>query len=373
MLDDGRVFFFGGDYYWSTWPTGEIYDPRTGAWTLTAEPHELGSAAPTVVRLRDGRFLVVGRTSVWSGSATRSYDKPVAEIYDAARDTWSSVTPPQSPRQSAGGALLADGRVLIAGGHPGSTAERLFDATAHGHSEIFDPATGTWSPTGHLQRPRGSGSTVVTLADGRVVALGGSWATITTNPVTGRRQFADIYSEATAEVYDAATGTWRAIPPSPTARIGHIAQPLTDGSMLVVGGVSGPDGAATAVADRLVPVPATPPGPPPAVVQPPAPKPLKAGTIRFAKPPKRLKPTRTGTLTLKLSCSKGGAACTDRLVLRGRGRVLAQRDVSVAPGKTASVRVKLGAAARRALRDRTTRVTVTLKRQGTKVTVSVRG
>ena len=193
------------------------------------------------------------------------------------------------------------------------------------------------------------------------------------NPVTGRRQFADIYSEATAEVYDAAAGTWRAVPPSPTARIGHIAQPLTDGSMLVVGGVSGPDGAATAVADRLVPVPATPPGPPSAVVQPPAPKPLKAGTIRFAKPPKRLKPTRTGTLTLKLSCSKGGAACTDRLVLRGRGRVLAQRDVSVAPGKTASVRVKLGAAARRALRDRTTRVTVTLKRQGTKVTVSVRG
>ena len=95
------------------------------------------------------------------------YDKPVAEIYDATRDAWSTVTPPQSSRQSAGGALLADGRVLIAGGHPGSTAERLFDATAHGNSEIFDPATGTWSPTGELQRPRGSGSTVITLADGR--------------------------------------------------------------------------------------------------------------------------------------------------------------------------------------------------------------
>jgi hypothetical protein len=373
VLEDGRVFFFGGDYYWSTWRSGEIYDPQTGAWTLTAEPHELGSAAPTVVRLRDGRFLVAGRTSVWTGSASRAYDKPVAEIYDAIRDTWTRVTPPQSSRESAGGALLADGRVLIAGGHPGSTAERLFDATAHGNSEIFDPATATWSPTGDLQRPRGSGSTVVTLADGRVVALGGSWATITTNPVTGRRQFADIYYEATAEVYDVAAGVWRAIPPSPTARAGHAAEPLADGSMLVVGGVNGPEGAATAVADRLVPVPATAPGPPPTVVQPPAPKPLKAGTIRFVKPSKRLKPTRTGTLALTVSCSKGGAACTDRLVLRGRGRVLAQRDVSVAAGKTVSVRVKLSAAARRALRDRTTRVTVTLKRQGTKVNVSVRG
>ncbi len=77
---------------------------------------------------------------------------------------------------------------------------------------------------------------------------------------------------------------------------------------------------------------------------------------------------------IKVRCSGSGEACTDRLVLRGRGnRLLAQRAVSGEPGETIHVQVRLGAAARRALRHRTTRVTVTLQRQGTKVNVNVRG
>jgi hypothetical protein len=51
-------------------------------------------------------------------------------------------------------------------------------------------------------------------------------------------------------------------------------------------------------------------------------------------------------------------------MLRGRGRVLAQRDLSVRAGKALSVRLKLSAAAWRALRHRATRVTVSLRRQG---------
>ena len=33
VLGDGRVLFFGGGYYWSSWPAGEIYDPATGSWS----------------------------------------------------------------------------------------------------------------------------------------------------------------------------------------------------------------------------------------------------------------------------------------------------------------------------------------------------
>jgi methyl coenzyme M reductase subunit C len=53
--------------------------------------------------------------------------------------------------------------------------------------------------------------------------------------------------------------------------------------------------------------------------------------------------------------------------------VLAQRGVSVKAGKTLTARVKLSAAGRHALRNRTTRVTVSLRKQGTKVNVSVQG
>jgi hypothetical protein len=313
-------------------------------------------------------LLVVGSKRVWSSP---DLTLPAAEIYDATRDAWTPVTPPQHARESAGGALLPDGRVLIAGGRPGGPPGLPFVATAHPHTEIFDPATGSWSPAGDLQRPRSAGFTLTTLADGRVVALGGSWATIVTDPVTGRRQFGQIFYEATAEVFDAASATWRAIAPSPHPRTGHAADPLADGSLLVVGGVSGPDGLATASAQRLVPVPAAPA---PAVAPPPpAPAVRRAGTARLVKPARRLKPTRTGTLTITVRCATGGAACEDRLVLRGRGRVLARRGVSVPAGRTAGVRVQLSRVARRALRNRTTRVTVTLERQGTRLTVTVKG
>ena len=137
VLEDGRVFFYGGSYYWSTWRSGEIYDPRTESWSSTAAPRT-PRRRPTVVRLRDGRFLAVGVKHV----APTWDDAPAAEIYDLVRDTWTPVAPPQRARESAGGALLPDGRVLIAGGHPGGSA---FEATAFGNAEIFDPATGTWS------------------------------------------------------------------------------------------------------------------------------------------------------------------------------------------------------------------------------------
>lgn len=55
--------------------------------------------------------------------------------------------------------LLADGRVLVTVGC--STA-----------AELYDPATGTFTPTGSLAEVRG-GSTATLLADGRVLIAGG--------------------------------------------------------------------------------------------------------------------------------------------------------------------------------------------------------
>ncbi len=372
VLDDGRVLFLGAGNYSSQWPGGEIFDPATGTWKLTADPHEVGGAGQAVVRLRDGRFLVVGNKSVWADPI--SYDEPRAEIYDVASDTWTVVARPAYSGEGSGAALLPDGRVLVAGGRPGGAAGVMIDATAHRGSEIFDPATGTWSPTGDLLRPRSSGSEFVTLPDGRIAGVGGSSATIV-GPF-GQRRFGEISYEATAEVYDVASGSWQPLPSMTQAHAGAITKMLADGSMLVAGGVTGPNTSLTTAAERLVPRPVVPAAPEPPVVV--APKPtvptrLKAGTLRLLALPKHLKPSRTGTLTVKVRCSTGGATCADRLVLRGRGRVLAQRDVSVKAGKTLTVRVKLSAAGRRSLRNRTTRVTVSLRQQGTKVNVSVRG
>jgi hypothetical protein len=264
--------------------------------------------------------------------------------------------------------------VLVAGGRPGGAAGVMIDATAHRGSEIFDPATGNWSLTGDLLRPRASGSDFATLPDGRIAAVGGSWATIV-GPF-GQRRLGQVSYEATAEAYDVESGTWQPLPSMAQPHAGAVTKTLVDGSMLVAGGATGPGNTVlTTAAERLVPRPATPAAPAPPVIvapNPAVPTRPKAGTLRLLALPKRLKPSRSGTLTVKLRCT-GASRCVDRLVLRGRGRVLAQRAVSVRPGKTLRVRVKLSTAARRALRDRTTRVTVSLRQQGTKVNVSVRG
>lgn len=372
VLDDGRVLFLGAGNSSSEWPGGEIFDPATGTWKLTADPHEVGGAGQAVVRLRDGRFLVVGGKTVWSNPIY--YDEPRAEIYDVVSDTWTVVARPAYSGEGSHAALLPDGRVLVAGGRPGGAAGVMIDADAHRGSEIFDPATGTWSLTGDLLRPRAYSSKFVTLPDGRIAAVGGAWATIV-GPF-GQRRAGELFYEATAEVYDVASGTWQPLPSMAQAHAGAVTKRLTDGSILVAGGVTGPNTSLTTVAERLVPRPVAPAAPTPPVTIAPKPTVLtrpKAGTLRFLAPPKHLKPSRTGTLTFKVRCSTGGATCTDRLVLRGRGRVLAQRDVSVKAGKTLSVRLKLSAAGRRSLRNRTARVTISLRRQGTKVNVSVRG
>ena len=308
VLDDGRVLFLASGDYSSQWPGGEIYDPTTDSWSLTAEPHEVGGAGRPVVRLRDGRFLVVGSTSVYDGTAY--VDTQLAEIYDPAIDTWSVVAPPQYGHEGAVAALLPDSRVLIAGGRPGIGPDRLLHATAHAKSELFDPATGTWSPTGDLNRPRASGSGHGILPGGEVAAAVGSWATVV-GPF-GQRRIGDIFHEASAEVYEPATGAWRAIPEAVYARSGGVAVTLADGSMLLAAGVAN-GGFPITAAERLVPRPTPPVAPgPDVVVAPPAqPDRSKAGTLHLVKPSKRLKPSRTGTLSLRLRCAKGGTACAD--------------------------------------------------------------
>ncbi|HEX6022685.1 MAG TPA: hypothetical protein VFZ00_11865 [Solirubrobacter sp.] len=360
VLGDGRALFL-------TSAGGEIYDPATNSWRKTAEPHGFNGIGP-VVRLRDGRFLVVNQKSVSDGT-TWTY-APAAEIYDLASDTWSVVAPPRYGHEGAIAALLPDGRVLVAGGHPGFGPDGMFHATAHANAEIFDPVTGTWSPTGALNRPRAAGSVHGVMPGGEVAAGLGSWATIV-GPA-GQRRIDGIFHEFTAELYEPAAGAWRVLPEAVYARSGGTSVMLADGSMLVAGGVAN-GGFPLTAAERLVPRPVAPVAAQPeggAITAPPEPE---RGTLRVLKPSKRLKPSRTGTLTLRVRCAKGGASCSDQLVLRGRGRLLAQRFVSVRAGKTLKVRVKLRTAGRRALRGRTTRVTVTLRRQRTTMRVTVRG
>jgi hypothetical protein len=60
---------------------------------------------------------------------------------------------------------LADGRVLVAGGAD--------DAGPRSDAELFDPASGTFSPAGTMADGR-EAAVAVRLADGRVLVAGGA-------------------------------------------------------------------------------------------------------------------------------------------------------------------------------------------------------
>ena len=69
---------------------------------------------------------------------------------------------------------LADGRVLVSGGQflgsPGEDGKRSIEVLSS--TEIYDPATGSWSPAADMTSPQQRHSGVL-LRDGRVFAAGG--------------------------------------------------------------------------------------------------------------------------------------------------------------------------------------------------------
>lgn len=136
--------------------------------------------------------------------------------------------------------LLADGKVLITGG---------FNSTdVLATSELFDPASGTFTPTGAMTNSRFS-HTATLLADGKVLVTGGSdnlgdlathdshTATLHAKGkalVTGASD--NLGDLATAELYDPATGTFTATGAMSEVRSEHTATLLANGKVLVAGG-----------------------------------------------------------------------------------------------------------------------------------------
>jgi len=109
--------------------------------------------------------------------------------------------------------LLLDGKVLI---------------TGNGKAELYDPKTGLFASTGDPAVTR-FGHTVTLLPDGRVLVAGGHnrW-TNHDDPET---------SLASAELFDPATGTLSAAGAMTAARDGHTAVLLSNGTVLIAGGL----------------------------------------------------------------------------------------------------------------------------------------
>jgi hypothetical protein len=228
LLLDGRVLIVGGydTTGGHTIASALLYDPATGTFTETGSL-KTGRSAHYAARLADGRVLIAGGESTSDGGLLTS-----AELFDPGTGSFSQTGSMGGVRMGAGVALLPDGKVLFAGGTDGVG----YTGTGHtgdlSSAELYDPATGTFRPTGSMLE--GTGQTATVLDDGLVLVL----AQVRNVPVGTMPIF-----RPSAELYDPKTGKF-SLTGSPTAPAGlgwpswAGAALLPDGRVFVLGGTT---------------------------------------------------------------------------------------------------------------------------------------
>jgi hypothetical protein len=210
------------------WVLAGCLSPRaetSGTWVVAGTPttsaHRYNQSATV---LSDGRVLAAGgetwdfSTPSWGGTV-----KVGAETFDPASRLW---TPTGSLNVARGGhraTLLSDGRVLVTGGESVPFSEW----TALASAELYDPVAGTWRATAPMASARVNHAQVL-LADGRVMVAGGTSATVGAVP-TGPLWL------ATVEVFDPSTETWTTWAPLSQAEPTADALRMGDGRPLITG------------------------------------------------------------------------------------------------------------------------------------------
>ncbi len=227
LLANGKVLIAGGGA-----EEAELYDPQTGLFTLTGSMLGVRGPWSTATLLANGKVLITGG---WFGPSDDDIDGS-AELYDPATGLFTGTPGMSIPRQHHSATLLPDGRVLIAGG---LTTGPLWNVTTK-TCEIYDPATGTFSPTGAMHDTRMS-HTATLLPDGKVLMAAGltvyPWVVL-----------------ASAELFDPATGTFAVTGSLNEARHSHTATLLSDGEILITGGGGGSVGVYISSAELYSPL-----------------------------------------------------------------------------------------------------------------------
>jgi hypothetical protein len=217
LLQNGEVLVTGGlgvNGNYTSLASAELYDPKKGRWTVTGSM-SVGRTGLTATLLANGRVLVVG------GSDYQIRCYATAELYNPATGQWTLTGSMSQPRCLHSATLLSNGDVLVSGG-----VNSLYDfsrPTVSG-AEIYNPNTGTWTPTGSLNTSRADAATSL-LQNGQVLSAGGYNNTGNNNPNTYL---------SSAELYDPSTGQWNSTA-SISGNVGLPAPPtlLTNGDVLI--------------------------------------------------------------------------------------------------------------------------------------------
>jgi Kelch motif protein/galactose oxidase-like protein len=206
-----------------------------GAGFVSVSPMNIARNYHIATLLPNGKVLVAG-----------GFPGTSAELYDPATDTWTVTGSLRVARAGSPATLLPNGKVLVAGGTQSGGSLQSSAST-----ELYDPATGRWTLTGSMKHARiGLSSTATLLPNGKVLVVGGdatgsselydpasgTW-TLTGSASTGGRATLLPNGKVLrgAELYDPATGTWTPTGAPSTNRY-VTATLLLNGKVLVASG-----------------------------------------------------------------------------------------------------------------------------------------
>ena len=223
LLPDGRVLVVGGASFPAIGisPHGlapatlppEIYNPNTDTWSDAAMGRWDRPVDPTATVLQDGRVLVVGGQYMWNSP---DVDEERSEVYDVASNRWADVRidPRFASRQFHTATLLADGRVLVAGGS--------IDLEPTATAALYSPLTNSWIEVQHMSQVR-CGHGAAALVSGNVLVIGGE--------CEGKAE-----TNGTEE-FDPLTYRWYPVRGLGRSRGDAETVALQDGTVLYVGGI----------------------------------------------------------------------------------------------------------------------------------------
>ncbi len=186
LMLDGRVLAAGGLSLAGWQNTAEIFDPADngGVWTYTGSLTQ-ARVLHTATCLKNGRILIAagqGPTSTGESIALTS-----AELFNPASESWDAAPPLTTARMGHTATLLADGKVLAAGGDDGSGIP-LQSAEIYNPQYVWYPAgpPAYFAGTGHWYRAFTFSPTEFELcynnwgyAKAQAEAMGGYLATVT--------------------------------------------------------------------------------------------------------------------------------------------------------------------------------------------------
>jgi len=187
--------------------------------------------------LADGRVLVAGGSTVSSAGAKGYVNNTSAEIYDPAANTWTATPPMSAARSHHTTTLLPDGKVLVVGGE---NVSYLVEVSA----EVYDPVANTWTPTrGAPLSPR-SQHTATLLPSGLVLVAGGFDIVdgVLTPLATAELYDPVLHTSTTTDINGVTTTVitggldFTATAPMASTHYGQSATLLADGRVVIVGG-----------------------------------------------------------------------------------------------------------------------------------------